>query len=159
MAPAQHSSGTATTMGPTPCQRRRTVNTNRMEVLNSATWDHVGIRCTTRHSDEAAHIRTLQGHGQQLKLRIRYGLPLRGSDRITVRKLPPGQSIMSPLRVQADPSGRYELTSPNFSYRDHNGVSHRESGFTAEIMVDPEPGPMPEPEVAADVETAELPLG
>lgn len=76
-----------------------------------------------------------------------------------MRKLPPGQSIMSPLRVQADPSGRYELTSPNFSYRDHNGVSHRESGFTAEIMVDPEPGPMPEPEVAADVETAELPLG
>ena len=76
-----------------------------------------------------------------------------------MRKLPPGQSIMSPLRVQADLSGRYELTSPNFSYRDHNGVSHRESGFTAEIMVDPEPGPMPEPEVAADVETAELPLG
>jgi hypothetical protein len=76
-----------------------------------------------------------------------------------VRKLSPGELITSPLRVRADTPGRYELTSPNFSYRDHNGHAHRESGFTAEIMVDPEPGPMPEPEVAADVETAELPLG
>ena len=52
---------------------------------------------------------------------------LRGPDRITVSKLPPGQSITSPLRVRADSAGRYQLTSPNFSYRDHTGHAHREN--------------------------------
>ena len=84
---------------------------------------------------------------------------LRGPDRITVSKLPPGQSITSPLRVRADSAGRYRLTSPNFSYRDHTGHAHRETGFTAEITVDPEPIPPPEPEVTAELKTAELPLG
>ena len=84
---------------------------------------------------------------------------LRGPERITVSKLSPGQSITSPLGVRADSAGRYRLTSPNFSYRDHTGHAHRETGFTAEITVDPGPIPAPEPKVTAELKTAELPLG
>ena len=73
-------------------------------------------------------------------------------------KLPPGQSITSPLRVRADSAGRYQLTSPNFSYRDHTGRAQRRTGFSAEIMVDPEPIPAPKPKVTAEPTTAELPL-
>jgi CHAT domain len=108
----------------------------------------------------------LKNNGQDAYLNIIFTIRLpvgimrlRGPDRITVSKLPPGQSITSPLRVRADTPGRYQLTSPNFSYRDHNGRAHRESGFTAEIMVDPEPVSAPEPKVTAGLETGELPLG
>ncbi len=83
---------------------------------------------------------------------------LRGPDRVTVSKLSPGQSITSPLRVRAESAGRYQLTSPNFSYRDHTGHAHRETGFTAEIVVDPEPIPAPKPKVTAELKTTELPL-
>jgi len=79
--------------------------------------------------------------------------------RCSLPKLSPGHSFTSPLRVRAEGPGRYELTSPNFSYRDHTGHARRETGFTAEIMVDPEPGPPPEPVITADLKTAELPLG
>ena len=68
---------------------------------------------------------------------------LRGQDRITVSKLPPGQSISYPLRVRADSGGCYRLTSPNFSYRDHSGHAHRVTGFTAEITVSSAPLPAP----------------
>ncbi len=83
---------------------------------------------------------------------------LHGPDRIAVSKLPPGQSITSPLRVRADSAGSYRLTSPNFSYRDHVGRAQRRTGFSAEIMVDPEPIPAPTPKITAEPKTAELPL-
>jgi len=83
---------------------------------------------------------------------------LRGQERITASKLSPGQSITSPLRVRADSARRYRLTSPNFSYQYHTGHTRRETGFTAEIMVDPEPIPAPEPKITAELKTAELPL-
>jgi hypothetical protein len=82
---------------------------------------------------------------------------LRGRDRIEVDRLAPGQSVASPLRVRADSAGRYKLTSANFSYRDHRGQPHRESGFAAEIIVDPERDPLPEPQVTVSLQTAELP--
>jgi hypothetical protein len=84
---------------------------------------------------------------------------LRGPDRITISKLSPGQSIASPLRVRSDNTGRYQLTSPNFSYRDHTGHARRVTGFTAEITVDPQPIPEPEPKVTVELKTTELPIG
>ena len=84
---------------------------------------------------------------------------LRGPDRITIRSLPAGESATSSLRVRTANAGRYRLTSPNFSYRDHTGRAHRETGCTVEITVDPEQVPVPEPEVTAELQTAELPLG
>jgi hypothetical protein len=107
---------------------------------------------------------TNSGKGACLNIIFTIRLPngimrLRGPDRITASKLPPGQSITSPLRVRADSAGSYRLTSPNFSYQDHTGQARRESGFTAEIMVDPEPVPAPEPKVSAELKTVELPLG
>lgn len=106
---------------------------------------------------------TNSGQGAYLNIIFTIRLPvgiirLRGPDRITVSKLPPGQSITSPLRVRAESAGRYQLTSPNFSYRDHTGHAQRRTGFTAEIMVDPEPNPAPKPKVTAELKTAELPL-
>jgi hypothetical protein len=106
---------------------------------------------------------TNSGRGACLNIIFTIRLPvgimrLRGQDRITVSKLSPGESVTSPFRVRADTAGCYQLTSPNFSYRDHTGQSRRENGFTAEIIVDPEPIPPREPKVTAGLQTAELPL-
>lgn len=84
---------------------------------------------------------------------------LRGQESITANRLSPGQSIALPLRVRADSAGCYQLTSPNFSYRDHTGRSHRVNGFTAEITVDPQSIPEPESKVVVELKTSELPLG
>jgi hypothetical protein len=84
---------------------------------------------------------------------------LRGPDKITASKLLPGQSITATLRVRAGDEGRYRLTSPNFSYLNHTGHPHRETGFAAQITVDPAPVPAPEPNVIAELMTAELPIG
>jgi hypothetical protein len=93
-------------------------------------------------------------------IRLPVGLvQLRGRDRITVSRLRPGQSILLSLRVRADNSGRYRLTSPNFSYADHTGQVHHPTDFATEITVDPQPIPAPEPNVTAELKTAELPLG
>jgi hypothetical protein len=77
---------------------------------------------------------------------------LRGADTITAKELLPGESVTSPLRVRADNSGRYQLTSPNFSYKDHLGRPHRVYRFAIEITVDPEPEPSPAPKVKVKVE-------
>ena len=84
---------------------------------------------------------------------------LRGPDRITVNKLAPGESVPLPLRVRAGNAGRYRLTSPNFSYRDYSGQAHRQTGFAADIIVDPEPASAPEPRLVAELQTTKLPLG
>ncbi len=84
---------------------------------------------------------------------------LRGSDRITATRLAPGQSIALPLRVRTNNPGRYRLTSPNFSYRDHTGHPHREHHRTAEFMVDENPAAEPEPDVSTELMTSDLPLG
>jgi hypothetical protein len=56
----------------------RTANAKGVEILNNATWDHVGIRCVIGHPDDAADIRALHDHHRQLEVRIRYG-PYRGN--------------------------------------------------------------------------------
>ena len=88
---------------------------------------------------------------------------LRGQERIGPIRLLPGETVCEKLRVRAEKPGRYPLTSPNFSYQDHNGKPHREATFTAEIIVhpapDPAPGPTPEPRISTELQTRELPLG
>ena len=86
---------------------------------------------------------------------------LRGQERIGPIRLLPGKTVCEKLRVRAEKPGRYPLTSPNFSYQDHNGKSHREAGFTAEIIVYPAPAPDPasEPRISTELQTRELPLG
>jgi CHAT domain len=84
---------------------------------------------------------------------------LRGQERITVDRLFPGQSIVSALRVRAHSAGCYKLTSPNFSYRDHTGRSHRVTDFTAQVTVNPQENTEPEAKISAELKTTELPLG
>jgi hypothetical protein len=88
---------------------------------------------------------------------------LRGQERIGPIRLLPGKTICEKLRVRAEEPGRYTLTSPNFSYRDHNGKPHREASFTAEIIVNPAPDSAsdltPEPRISIELQTRELPLG
>lgn len=87
---------------------------------------------------------------------------LRGQERIGPLRLLPGQTVCEKLRVRAEKPGRYPLTSPNFSYQDHNGKSHREARFIAEIIVhpfpDPVPSPTPEPRIITELQTLELRL-
>jgi hypothetical protein len=84
---------------------------------------------------------------------------LRGQEKIGPIRLLPGKTVCEKLRVRAEKPGRYPLTSPNFSYKDHNGKPHREARFTAEIIVDPAPGPEPEPRISTELQTRELQLG
>lgn len=84
---------------------------------------------------------------------------LRGVESVKVNRLSPGESVVLPLRVRADNAGCYQLTSPNFSYRDYTGHSHRVNGFTAEIIVDPQSIPEPESKAAVELKTTELPFG
>jgi uncharacterized repeat protein (TIGR01451 family) len=81
---------------------------------------------------------------------------LRGPSKIEADRLLPGQSVTSQLRVRAEKADRYRLTSTNFSYRDHLGWPHRETGFAAEITVDPA-HPLPEPQVKVELADTELP--
>ena len=112
----------------------------------------VEIRMTNRGQDAFLNI--------IFTIRMPVGLiRLHGQDKIRVPKLSPGQSFTSPLRVRAEKPGRYQLTSPNFSYRDHAGHARRNTDFTAEIAVDPQPGPASEPVITAELKTTELPLG
>lgn len=56
----------------------RTVNAKGAEILNAATWDHVGIRCVIGHPDDVAYIGSLRDHDRELRVKIRYG-PYRGN--------------------------------------------------------------------------------
>jgi hypothetical protein len=74
---------------------------------------------------------------------------LRGRDKIEVSNLAPGQSVILPLHVVAGKEGRHELTSSNFSYRDHRGQAQRETGFSAEVTVDPKQATAPDTSAAS----------
>lgn len=109
------------------------------------------IRMTNRGQDAYLNI--------IFTIRMPVGLMrLRGQENIRVPKLPPGQSFTSPLRVRAEEPGRYQLTSPNFSYRDHSGHARRKTDFIAEIVVSPKSSPPPQPLITAELRTVELPL-
>lgn len=82
---------------------------------------------------------------------------LRGPSKIEVDRVLPGQSVTSQLRVRADKVGRYLLTSTNFSYRDHLGRPHRETGFAAEITAEPAHHPPSQPQVTVELADTELP--
>ena len=83
---------------------------------------------------------------------------LRGRNKIEAARLGPGESVTLPLRVRANRQGRFQLTSPNFSYRDQQGTVQRVPSFTTDITVDPEKPPEPDPQLVIDLRTAELPL-
>jgi hypothetical protein len=83
---------------------------------------------------------------------------LRGQERIGPIRLPPGKTVCEKLRVRAERPGRYPLTSPNFSYKDHNGKPHREANFTAEIIVEPALARVPEPRISTELQTRKLTL-
>ena len=83
---------------------------------------------------------------------------LGGRNKIEAARLGPGESVTLPLRVRATRQGRFQLTSPNFSYRDHRGTVQRVRSFTTDITVDPEKAPEADPHLIVDLRTAELPL-
>jgi uncharacterized repeat protein (TIGR01451 family) len=91
-------------------------------------------------------------------LRLPTGIArLHGRERIEVSRVLPGESKTSRLGIRAEEPGRYWLTSTNFSYRDHRGRPHRESGFGTEITVDPAPDPPPPPHIMVELQDTELP--
>ena len=105
---------------------------------------------------------TNTGSGTCTKVRFAFRLPvgivrLRGREMIEASSLPAGQSVTTRLRIRAERAGRYRLISTNFSYLDDRAVPHRENAFAAEIVVDPEREPLPQPEVDVELLAAELP--
>jgi hypothetical protein len=120
-------------------------------------------RIPAKEATELEICLTNNGHGICTSLVFRIKLPsgimrLHGRERIERDSLGPGRSVTLPLRIRAENAGRYELTSANFSYRDHRGQPHRERGFATTITVDPEREPPPEPQVRVELQTAELPF-
>jgi hypothetical protein len=49
------------------------------------------------------------------------------------------------------------MTSANFSYRDERGRPHRETEFAAEVVVEREREPSPEPQITVGLQTTKLP--
>jgi len=125
----------------------------------------VGVSPARMPAGEAADLEvrlTNTGRGGCMSIIFTIRLPagitrLRGRERIEVGRLDPGQSVTSHLRVQAEGAGHYQLTSANFSYRDHRGQPHRETGFSAELVAGPKLDPLPEPRVTVELPTTELP--
>lgn len=94
-----------------------------------------------------------------VSIRLPAGLVrLGGKDRIERSALAPGESFSSPMRVRASAPGHYQLTSPNFSYRDHLGYSQHASGLVAEISADPGQEAAPVPRLSVELLTAALPF-
>jgi uncharacterized repeat protein (TIGR01451 family) len=82
---------------------------------------------------------------------------LGGRETTRASHLAPGRSHISMLRIRAGSAGRYRLTSPNFSYKDHLGQPNRDTSFAAELVVEAERDPLPEPQVTVELRTTELP--
>lgn len=126
---------------------------------------HVGVSPARIHVGDPVELDislTNTGAGTCTKVIFTVRLPvglvrLRGRLKIEADRLLPGESVPSQLRVRAEKAGRYRLTSTNFSYRDHLGRPHRETGFAAEITVDPAQNPAPQPQVMVELADAELP--
>jgi hypothetical protein len=70
---------------------------------------------------------------------------LQGPDRIEESRLDPGQSIVKALRVRPKQAGTWQLTSPNFSYRDQRGQPQRITDMRLDLMVEPAPALPPKP--------------
>jgi hypothetical protein len=81
-----------------------------------------------------------------------------GRHRIEADMLSPGEYVTSSLRVLASSQGHYELTSPNFSYRDHHGRAQRVRDFAAGIIVGPGRPPAADPRLDIELRTRDLPL-
>jgi CHAT domain len=126
---------------------------------------HVGVSPARIHAGDPVELDislTNTAAGTCTKVIFTVRLPvglvrLRGPSKIEVDRVLPGQSVTSQLRVRAEKAGRYRLTSTNFSYRDHLGRPHRETGFAAEITVDPAHNSLLQPEVRVELADAELP--
>jgi hypothetical protein len=126
---------------------------------------HVDISPDPIHVDDPVELvisLTNTGAGMCSRVIFTVRLPaglvrLRGSSKIEVDRMLPGQSVTSQLRVRAEKTGRYLLTSTNFSYRDHLGRSHRKTDFATEITVEPAHDPPGRPQVTVDLVDMELP--
>jgi len=109
------------------------------------------------------------GPGTCMHIIFRLTLPdeimlLRGQDKIRVNCLEPGETETHTLCVRALSAARCRATSPNFSYRDHYGETHRVTDFCAELVttVPERRGPAAEAQPPArkvDLVTDELPHG
>ena len=89
---------------------------------------------------------------------------LRGHSRVDVVSLVPGQATRHTIRLRADTTGRWPVTSSNFSYRDGRGGTQRIPDFRQDLTVVPRtappPAPLPRnPALRVTPTTSVLPLG
>lgn len=113
---------------------------------------------------EELHIRlTNSGPGTCTNIIFRIRLPvglvrLAGKDRLERSALAVGESFSSSIQVRTEEAGRYRLTSPNFSYRNHLGQSCHVTDFTAEISAEPGQEGARVPRLSVELMTVKLPL-
>jgi hypothetical protein len=89
---------------------------------------------------------------------------LRGHSRVDVVRLAPGQTTSHTIRLRADTSGTWPVTSSNFSYRDGRGGTQRIPDFRRDLTVVPrtEPPAPPSrrnPALRVTATASVLPLG
>ncbi|WP_434444999.1 CHAT domain-containing protein [Lentzea sp. E54] len=65
-------------------------------------------------------------------------LVLRGGDRVELERLAAGETQVKLMKVRPLRPGRWSVGSNNFSYRDRFGHGQRITGFTTDLVVEPE---------------------
>jgi hypothetical protein len=105
---------------------------------------------------------TSTGRGPCTSIVLRLAWPrqiilLQGPDRIEESRLDSGQSIARMLRVRPKQAGTWQLTSPNFSYRDPWGQVQRVDDWHYKLTVEPAPI-VSAPAIVMTLHTVELPL-
>lgn len=93
-------------------------------------------------------------------VRLPVGLVLlKGTVKIQQNTLAAGESFNTRLRVTSDEPGPYRLTSPSFSYQDHQGRSRHVKDFAANITVGEGKRTALRPRLSAELVTEEVGLG
>jgi hypothetical protein len=103
------------------------------------------------------------GPGRCTNIIFRLRLPvdlvlLKGTGKIQRNTLAAGESFSTSFRVTASEPGPYRLTSPSFSYQDHQGHSRDVKDFAAEITVVPGQQAVGRPRLSAELLTKGIDL-
>jgi hypothetical protein len=114
--------------------------------------DNIDVRLTNSGPGRCTNI--------VFSIRLQAGLVLlKGVGKIRRTALAAGESFTTSLRVMASETGLYQLTSPSFSYQDHQGRSRHVKDFAIEITVGPGRQAASRPRLSAELLTEEIGLG
>lgn len=95
-------------------------------------------------------------------IRVRLGLPatilLLGGENIVLEQLAAGETARHILKIKPQQPGEWAITSPNCSFRDALGATHRIESLRLVVHVVPAPAPAPRPAAPAPFSPARAAL-